>query len=65
MGELDNPSLFQKDCWTSFQLQAIESLHEQGHLLVVGGYFLKLGVADSLGLLGHFLGVVVQLCCLD
>ena len=40
-GVLANPSLSQKDYWTSFWLQAMESLHEQGHLLVVGGYFLK------------------------
>ena len=38
-GGLANPSLSQKDCQTSFQLQAMESLHEQGHLLVVGVIF--------------------------
>ena len=30
-----------------------------------GGYFLKLGVTDSLDLLGPFLGMVAQLHCLD
>ena len=34
----------------------MESLHEQVHLPGLGGYLLKLGVADFLDLLGHFLG---------
>ena len=30
-----------------------------------GGLLSEVGVADSLGSLGHFIGVVAWLCCLD